>query len=144
MKKIILIIVAIGILGAIGAYLYVYKFAAGHEDPSKSKDKVYINAPELYKYFSEHEDSANALYLSKVISVTGQITSLEMNENRYTIYLDSKDSSGAISCEMDTTENATVRHMTEGTNVNIVGFCNGINIDVSLDRCKLEGVILKN
>lgn len=144
MKKTILIVLITGVIIAVGAYLYVFQFGAKHADPSEAKDKVYINAPDLYELFANYEDSANSLYLSKVISVTGYIQSVELNDNRYTVYLDSKDSSGSISCEMDTTENKTIRHMSEGTNVNIVGFCNGINIDVSLDRCKLESVILKN
>lgn len=144
MKRAIIILILAGCAIALGVYLYMFVFGAKHADPSKSTDKVYITSNELYALFSSNEDSANKLYLDKAISVTGKINNLELNENRYTIYLGTNDSMGSISCEMDTMQNPVVSKLTVGKEVNVVGFCNGINIDVSLDRCKLENLNLKN
>ena len=137
MKKIIIWLIIIGLISALGVYLYLFHFAAKHADPLDSSDKVEISAEQLFALYSQYEDSANALYLDKTISVHGLVRNIELNGNRYTVTLNSNDSNGAVICEMDTLENEQVKALQPLAKVNIVGFCNGFLMDVQLDRCKL-------
>ncbi len=138
MSKRIKIWIAIGLIMPIGLIcLNMFYFDPSHKDPLDSKDKIYISAPVLFALYSLHEDSANRLYLDSVISVTGIVQAIEMKKRRYTVTLSSGDSNGAVICEMDTLENNKIKNITKGRNINLVGFCNGILIDVQLDRCKL-------
>ncbi len=137
-KKIALLFVLILVI-AVAALIYV-KFAyftEGHKDPLKSEDKINITAKKLFSLYSQYEDSANKMYLDSVISVSGNIQNIELNQDRYTITLNSEDSSGAVICEMDVKDNEKMKQLKKGIYINLVGYCNGILIDVQLDRCKL-------
>ncbi len=122
------------ILGSIGGIIY-YKMASKKRDPSKSNDIVYIKANDLFKLFNEYEDSANKLYLDKAINIQGEILSIENNPPRYTLYINTNDSNGNISCELDSSQNQIAKNLAPKQLVNITGFCNGKLIDVQLDKC---------
>ncbi len=131
------IIISIGIILICILGYWIYNKKSEIRDATKMENKVVINADELYKIYSEYEDSANKLYLDKPIDLTGSIREIELNDNRYTLYIHTGDSMANISCEMDTTQNSAVKKLIKNEQVNINGFCNGINIDIELDRCKL-------
>lgn len=137
MKKIIIWLLAIGLIAGLSIYLYLFHFGAKHDDPLKSSSMVSVTAIELYDIYNSNEDSANKLYLGKVIKVTGTIASIDVKENRYTINLVSNGDMGTVMCEMDINENPKLKDLKQGMPVVIAGFCNGINLDVYLDRCKL-------
>ena len=137
MKKIIIWLLAIGLISGIAVYFFVFYFGAKHEDPLKSAEMVSVDAKQLIAIYESNEDSANKLYLDKTIKVNGEISDIQFKDNRYTINYANNGSMGTVSCEMDTFENPKVKNLQLGTKVVIVGFCNGINLDVSLDRCKL-------
>jgi hypothetical protein len=136
MKKILIALLILAAI-AIPAGIIWYKSAAKHADPLESENKVEISAEQLFTLFNQHEDSANALYLDKTISISGKIREIELNNNRYTLTFHTNDSSGAVICEMDTVENARIKALQPNSEVNVVGFCNGFLMDVQLDRCKL-------
>lgn len=139
MKKKIAIAFTILVILGIAALIYIkYSFfTPGHKDPLQSEDKIYISAPQLYALFSQFEDSANHKYLDSVISVSGSVQNIELNDKRYSVTLASNDSNGAVICEMDTMDNVKIKNIKTGQKINLVGFCNGILMDVQLDRCKL-------
>jgi uncharacterized protein YacL (UPF0231 family) len=101
--------------------------------------KISLTAPELYRMFSNFEDSANKMYTVRdmAIKVSGRVQSIEQNGSRYTIFLNSNDMMGAVACEMDSLENSSVKMLKEQDSTNIVGFCTGYLMDVQLFRCKL-------
>ncbi len=137
-KKIALFLLLIIIITL--AALIVVKFAfftEGHKDPLKSDDKINITAKKLFSFYNQYEDSANKMYLDSVISVSGSVQNIELNQGRYTVTLSSEDSSGAVICEMDIKDNEKIKSLKNGSLINLVGYCNGILIDVQLDRCKL-------
>lgn len=139
MKKKIAIVLTALIILLIAALIYVKYafFTEGHRDPLKSKDKIYITAPALYALYSQFEDSANNKYLDSVINVSGVIQNIELNNERYTISLASNDSNGTVICEMDKKENEKIKQLKKDQQISLVGNCNGLLIDVQLDRCKL-------
>lgn len=137
MKKILKYGLILLILGAAAGIIY-YKMSAKHRDPSKSKDIVYIKANDLFKLFNEYEDSANKLYLSKAINIQGEILTIENNPPRYTLYINTNDSNGNISCELDSNQNHIAKNLKPKQQVNITGFCNGKLIDVQLGRCVIS------
>jgi hypothetical protein len=137
MKKTIIWLIIIGAAVALGAYYYVFHYAAKHADPLEAKDKIEITAERLFAEYSSNETLADSLYNGKTISVKGQISDIEFDNNRYSIAFNTNDSNGAVICEMDTVENASLKDLKPGANVNVVGFCNGFLMDVQLDRGKL-------
>lgn len=136
--KIVIGVMMLGILAAGGVYYYLFYQAAEHSDPLKSDDKIVIRAVDLYDMYLRNEDSANRMYLDSVISVSGNIRNIELNQGRYTITLNSNDSNGAVVCEMDIAVNERIRSLKPGDEISLVGFCNGWLMDVQLDRCKIN------
>lgn len=138
MKKIIVWLFAIGLIAALAVFLYIKFFSAKHADPTK-KPQIQISASELYRMFSNYEDSATKLYAvrDKAINVSGRIGSKENLKGRFTISLNTGDDMGAVVCEMDSVENQAIEKLNVNDSVNIVGFCNGYLMDVQLFRCKL-------
>ncbi len=138
MKKTIIWLFIIGIVSAIAVIYYFKVIAAKHKDPSDNV-KITITAPELYRMFSNYEDSANKLYTVRdmAIKVSGRIQDVQLNGSRYTIFLNSNDMMGAIACEMDSLENPSIKQLKNNDSTNIVGFCTGYLSDVQLFRCKL-------
>ncbi len=137
MKKIIIWLLAIGLISGIAVYFFVFYYGAKHEDPLKSAQMVSVDAKDLFGQYELNEDSANKLYLGKVIKVRGDISDIQYNNNRYTISYATNGMMGTVLCEMDTLENPIVKTLIIGQKAIIAGFCNGINMDVYLDRCKL-------
>ena len=138
MKKTIIWLFVIGVLAA-GIVIYYFKvIAAKHKDPTDAV-KISLTAPELYRMFSNFEDSANKMYTVRdmAINVSGRVQSIEQNGSRYTVFLNSNDMMGAVACEMDSLENSSVKMLKEQDSTNIVGFCTGYLMDVQLFRCKL-------
>ncbi len=76
MKKGILVIVALVILGGIGAYFYV--FNKPHRNPSSEAASFKVSATELAEEFSANPDAANEKYIDKVVEVSG--TAMEVTE----------------------------------------------------------------
>lgn len=138
MKKTIIWLFIIGVIAA-GIVIYYFKvIAAKHKDPADAV-KITVSAPELYRMFSNFEDSANKIYTVRdmAIKVSGRVQSIEQNGSRYTVFLNSNDMMGAVACEMDSLENSSVKMLKEQDSTNIVGFCTGYLMDVQLFRCKL-------
>ncbi len=138
MKKTIIWLFIIGIIAA-GIVVYYFKvIAAKHKDPTDAV-KITIAAPELFRMFSNFEDSANKIYTVRdmAIKVSGRVQSIDLNGSRYTVFLNSNDMMGAVACEMDSLENPSVKMLKVEDSTNIVGFCTGYLMDVQLFRCKL-------
>lgn len=96
-----------------------------------------VTAIELFDSYTNFEDSANKMYLGKVIKVSGVIAGIDFKDNRYTVNFVTNGEMGTVVCEMDQKENEKAKLLKPGANISIAGFCNGINMDVYLDRCKL-------
>lgn len=137
MKKIIIWLFVIGILAAGGVYLYIFHFGAKHADPLRARNLVEIEADSLYRLFENEEAAANKRFLGKAIKVTGKVEEVDYDGTRYTVSFVSGGGIGTVICEMDTVENNRIKAIDNGSNVTIAGFCNGLNLDVYLDRCKL-------
>jgi hypothetical protein len=135
MRKIKWILLLV-LLAAIVGYLYI-KEASKENDPTQSKESIAISVDELCDLFVNNEDSANALYLSKVIDIKGAISSIENNNNRYSLFLSNSDGSTSISCEMDTTQNEKIKLLKPNQEVNIKGYCIGMLIDIELNKCRI-------
>lgn len=69
MKKVILIVLVLGVVGGIGAYFYV--FHKPHRDLANEEAAITEQANILADKFREDAQSANASYLDQVVEVRG-------------------------------------------------------------------------
>ena len=76
MKKIIGALLVVALIGGVVAYKMYNK---PHRDIDAEQAVATMSAGELFNLYESHEDSANTLYLDKVVEVTGTISELSEN-----------------------------------------------------------------
>jgi hypothetical protein len=139
MKK-ILILVLLVIIG--GASAYYYKTASKHPDPLKSDDYIAVSSVQLYADFEKDEVAATKKYADKTLKVDGIVTKIELNEERYTLYLNTNNEMGNVICEMNVSENEKLLPIiSQPKQIEVYGTCNGFLMDVQMNKCKVGKII---
>lgn len=133
MKKIIPYILVTVVSAIIFGY---WQYNKPHRDIAKEKASFELTADELFNAFEENEDIANAMYLDKVISVTGKIVDLENNQDgKSVLTLEAENAMiGGVRCTMKDSGVALVKDM-EAT---FKCRCTGFLADVILIECSVE------
>lgn len=132
LKKILLAIVAIALIGGGTAY---YMWNKPHDKVEDVKC-ISISAPQLAKEYQANENAANTKYLKKAIEVTGTVNEVDKNKDGgVSVILDTGDPMTGIQCSMrDSTVTAT-----KGQNLVIKGFCSGNDMTgVILTDCVIK------
>lgn len=133
MKKKNILIIILLILAAIGIAIAVM-WNKPHRNAA-SGDAMQVNAVALFKEFSTNEAAANAKYLNQNLEVTGQIASLDTNQDgAVALILQTDDLMSGVMCTMKDKDPA----VKTGDNVTVRGFCSGFVSDVKLTDCVLK------
>ncbi|ANE49843.1 OB-fold protein [Flavisolibacter tropicus] len=130
-KTIFLIVIIVCLIVAGWAYYLYQKPRAG----VKGVDADYtIAAGSLYQAFVANEDSANKIYVDKVIQVEGKVQQVETTQEGANVILASNVPDGGINCTFST-KNELPK---VGDQVVIKGRCTGFLMDVSLVDAEIE------
>jgi hypothetical protein len=130
MKKISIGIILIALTATVVIYTMYNK---PHRDPKK-EESIPVNANDLFRSFEEDETKANALYLDKVLAITGNVSEITANQNMTPIIvLETENLVFGIRCTMD---NAETKVQT-GETVTIKGICTGYLSDVIITNATL-------
>lgn len=131
-KKIIFAILALVLIG-VGTGIYLWN--KPHETVDNKKG-VEITAAALTQAYSSNEQQANAVYLNKVIEVSGSVSETEQNQDGgLMVILDTGDPVAGVQCTMREKGVA----VSKGQNITIKGFCSGSSITgVSLTDCIIK------
>jgi hypothetical protein len=137
-KKIryILIFLLLAFIAAVFAWKYTFK--KSELSVASHKTDITIEANVLLKAFETSEDSANRLYLDKIILVSGLVGSVTQDSMGYSVYLKDNNAVSGIMCSFNETafDPALIK---VGSKVSIKGFCTGYLMDVVLTKCSLTG-----
>jgi hypothetical protein len=134
MKRILFLVIAVGIIGgAIAFYLYHKPV----ESVLNKKPAYTLAADQLMAEFQNDETTANEAYLGKVIAVSGIIAEIVPGEElKMQVILETGDMLSRVSCVMEEDYEAFLaRGLKKGDTVQIKGFCSGMAMDVVMDRC---------
>lgn len=138
MKKKILILTGI-ILVLILAYAF-YQFNKSHVDMDTAKPIAILKASDLFTEYDINENSANQLYLGKIVQVTGIIYSVEVgHKGDINVLIMGDDDMFGVACNFNLGQ-LNDSDLNKGDHVIIKGECAGMLSDVVLIRC----VIVKN
>jgi opacity protein-like surface antigen len=139
MKK---ILIALVLLVIAGVSAYYYSVASQHPDPLKSDDYIAVSSVQLYADFEKDEVAATKKYADKTLKVVGIVTKIELNEERYTLYLNTNNEMGNVICEMNVSENEKLLPIiSQPKQIEIYGTCNGFLMDVQMNKCKVGKII---
>lgn len=132
MKKILIFLLAAGLIGAAVGY---YLWNKPHENMEKAKADVAIEAAQLFKEYNADENAANAKYLDKTIAVSGKVKeSTKGEDGTIKVSLETGSDFGVV-CEFDPLSKHPRTEFSPGEQVVLKGKCTGLNFDVQLTRC---------
>lgn len=132
MKKYLLIIALLALIGSVVAYRMYNK---PHVETADSTADVVITPAELLAAYDQDEMKADSLYLDKIVQIEGIILKINEVENGGSISLDTGNPMSSIICEFENKED--VANVKVGDQVKVKGFCTGKLMDIVLSRCSL-------
>lgn len=137
--KIWLILFGVGVLSAIGTYIYI--FHKPHRNIAKEKPAYVLNAQDLYIEFSSNENTSYEKYGNKVLQISGEVVEISVSNNSASITI--LDEMEGINCAFDSitmvkNHNQLIQ-IEEGDRIEIKGQCDGYDMimGVVLSRCVL-------
>lgn len=128
MKKIILSILVLALIGAAGTYYYAFVYSKNRKFDMVNAEGTSIEAVTLVKAFQENETEANKNYLDKVLVISGSVSATDQTQTGdRTLTLSSDDPFAGVMVTLDSTE-ASLVNMND--KVTVKGFCKGFLSDV--------------
>jgi len=132
MRKIILFLLVLGIIGAgIGYYMY-NKPVASLEN---KKPDVEVAASRMIGDYEADEKAANEMYLGKVVQVEGKVAAVAVEEGKTKVQLETGNPMSMIICELE--DGSEAGSLKAGDEVKIKGMCSGYLSDVILVQASL-------
>ena len=141
-KKIIFSVIAVAIL--CGSWYGYSEYTRKVKDLSTVKAQVKMEADELISAFEKNEAEANAMFLDKIIAVSGTVKAIEKNDMGYYSVILGNESMSSVRCSINPEHQEAVASLVEGSSVTMKGACTGFNADellgsdVILNRCVVQ------
>jgi hypothetical protein len=135
MKRIIIIILVVGLVAGVATWKYVFRKA--ETSVASKKADVEISAKDLLNAYETNEDTANAKFLNKIIQVEGTVAEVKTDTSGYSVYLKEPESVSGVLCGFNK-EVKIEKHIKTGDVVIIKGICSGYLMDVVLNKCSFE------
>lgn len=124
------IITAVGLIAAIAfsVYYYIFIYSSNNHRQVQSETGIVITADSLVAKYQADEKLANSLYLNKAVVVTGNLLSIDKNqEGKTTLVIGRSDSFSNVSVTMISTAPIAQK---VGESITIKGLCTGALSDV--------------
>lgn len=129
---------AILVVVLIGAFIiWRYAFRESGMNVSSEKPDYALTSSGLLQSFETDENAANALYLDKILLVSGTVESVSSDSLGISVYLKEGDAVAGVICSFEKESIDTVL-IRKGIQVNVKGICSGYLMDVVLNKCSLE------
>ncbi len=127
-KNKIIIIIAIIAAIAFSIYYYIFVYSSNNHRQVQSEIGIVITSDSLVAKYQADEKLANSLYLNKAVVVTGNLLSIDKNqEGKTTLVLGRADSFSNVSVTMISNSPLTQK---VGESITIKGLCTGALSDV--------------
>jgi len=135
-KNKIIIVVAFIAAIAFSAYYYIFIYSSNNHRQVQSETGIIITSDSLVAKYQADENLANSLYLNKAVVVTGNLLSIDKNqEGKTTLVLGRADSFSNVSVTMISTAPITQK---VGESITIKGLCTGALSDVVITDAAVE------
>ena len=134
-NKIIIVIALIAAI-AFSAYYYIFVYSSNNHRQVQSETGIVITSDSLVAKYQADENLANSLYLNKAVVVTGNLLSIDKNqEGKTTLVLGRADSFSNVSVTMISNSPITQK---VGEFITIKGLCTGALSDVVITDAAVE------
>lgn len=133
MKRIILLyIIPAVILIATAMFLFVYN--KPHRSVRNEEPAYKLSVAELVEEFEADEQEAHSRYGGKVLQVRGPLKEMIRNDSSVILLMGDTDAMTGVSCYLLEDQAELSENLTSGETVSVKGICNGMLMDVMLDK----------
>jgi len=134
--RIILIIVAAGII--IGGLALLYVFRHSKTGGITAKPDFELTVTNLFNNYSKDEIASNKKFLGKILQVDGLVDAISNDSTGITVtfFCDSLGMNGVI-CALGDDQTKKVKDFKKGSKIALKGQCDGFNSDVRINRCSI-------
>lgn len=129
------VVIAVVVLGAIAVAAGIWIYNKPHRAVATETAAFTLSAAELANAFSEDETAANRIYAGKVIQVRGEVA--EIASDGSMVVLGGPEQMTRVSCYLQGHSKPKATALEKGGLINVKGVCNGLLMDVVLDKCIL-------
>ncbi|PQJ81388.1 OB-fold protein [Polaribacter glomeratus] len=129
--------IAVLILLLIVAFVAYNMYNKPHVNVSETSSDITITAAEILNDFTADETSANAIYLEKIIEVTGVISDIKVERQKGIITLKTNDDFGSVLSNLSDEATKDISSLKVGQTVTLKGICTGYLMDVILVKCEI-------
>ena len=137
--KIVIIIVILGIIGAMVVYKFIYN--KHHPDYEIIQPDYTLTAKEVYDGFKRSPDGSSRLYNGKILLLTGKLSKIERSDTLVTaVFVFNQGDFGdeGVRCTVLKKFNGEAERLQPDGEISIKGFCTGYNdTDVILEKCSI-------
>ncbi|HWB24644.1 MAG TPA: hypothetical protein VG738_04150 [Chitinophagaceae bacterium] len=125
--RIIIVVFGLLLLAAGILWYYVFVWSANHHRNVEDEKGIPVTSSRIVSLYEKNEHSADSLFLDKAIQVTGEITSMQVNQQGMpTVTLKSDDPMSSVFCTLKNKHPV----LKTGSIVTIKGICTGYLSDV--------------
>lgn len=135
-KNKIIIVIALITAIAFSAYYYIFIYSSQNHRQVQSETAIAITSDSLVAKYQADEKLANSLYLNKAVAVTGNLLSIDKNqEGKTTLVIGRSESFSNVSVTMSSDAPITKK---VGAPITIKGLCTGALSDVVITDAAVE------
>ena len=135
-KKLSIFMISFAIFAAVVTVILMYN--KPHRSVADEKAAFILSASELVEAFSEDESAADSIYSGKIVEISGLLKEKIMSDGAAILYIGDTSQMIGVNCFLRDHQEDAYRALQVGKQVTVKGICNGLLLDVVLDKCIVE------
>lgn len=117
--------------------IFIVIYYKPHRSVKQEEAAFTVTVSELVDAFRQDEMKANALYAGKVLEVEGALKEMILNDSTLILLMGDSTRMMGVSCYLNKDQKDKYTSLTRGEPVKVKGICNGLLLDIVLDKCIL-------
>lgn len=117
--------------------IFLLNYYKPHRSVKKEDAAYKLSVSELVDSFSKDESQANSLYVGKVLEIRGRLKDMITNDSTLIFLMGDSTRMTGVSCYLQRNQKDKYTTIKRGDTVSVKGICNGMLLDVVLDKCIL-------
>lgn len=117
--------------------IFIVIYYKPHRSVRQEEAAFTVTVSELVDAFRQDEMKANALYAGKVLEVEGALKEMILNDSTLILLMGDSTRMMGVSCYLNKDQKGKYTSLTRGEPVKVKGICNGLLLDIVLDKCIL-------
>lgn len=106
-----------------------------HRSVAEEEAEFTLPASELVEAFSEDESAADSVYSGKVVEIRGMLKDKMVSDGAAILFIGDTTQMIGVNCFLREHQEDAYRALQIGRQVTVKGICNGLLLDVVLDKC---------